>query len=208
VQSTALVALGWIIHAAGWKMNKQLWSPSYLFFTAGVAGFFLIFFFALLDYPAWQPKWLTAKPFCGFALPDISATPLTWVGMNTLFIYLLSPSGGQFDAQFYFNGEKKNNVPGLFYRNVFCATGECSDFKWTPQQAPPSTLVGCASWDQTIPGCVNNEAAIGSICSICTLGMFNGYHERYAELLWTLVRITFWVGVAGVLHWRRWYWAV
>eukprot|EP01050_Picozoa_sp_SAG11_P024550 SAG11_NODE_5259_length_1613_cov_1.505945_2_plen_191_part_01 len=32
--STGLFVLGWLI-TPFWKMNKQLWSPSYLFFTAG-----------------------------------------------------------------------------------------------------------------------------------------------------------------------------
>ena len=31
---------------------------------------------------------------------------------------------------------------------------------------------------------------------------------RYAMLLWTLVRIGFWVGIAGALHRNKWYWAV
>ncbi len=28
----------WAIHFAGWKMNKQLWSPSYVFMMAGSTG--------------------------------------------------------------------------------------------------------------------------------------------------------------------------
>jgi hypothetical protein len=37
-QSIFLVVLGVVIHFAGWKMNKQLWSPSYLFMMAGACG--------------------------------------------------------------------------------------------------------------------------------------------------------------------------
>ena len=42
----------------------------------------------------------------------------------------------------------------------------------------------------------------------CRDGMFAGVHEKWASLTWTVVRIALWVGVAGWLHWRRWYWTV
>ena len=35
-----------------------------------------------------------------------------------------------------------------------------------------------------------------------------GREERWAELLFVLLRIVFWFGVAGALHYRGWYWAL
>ena len=49
--------LGIIIHVTGWKMNKQLWSPSYLFFMAGCTGILLSSFYVLMDWVSWQPTW-------------------------------------------------------------------------------------------------------------------------------------------------------
>ena len=42
-------------------MNKQLWSPSYLFFMAGACGGLLSVVFALLDYTEWLPRPLRTK---------------------------------------------------------------------------------------------------------------------------------------------------
>lgn len=42
-------------------MNKQLWSPSYLFFMAGTCGGLLSVVFALLDYTEWLPRPLRTK---------------------------------------------------------------------------------------------------------------------------------------------------
>jgi hypothetical protein len=44
--------------------------------------------------------------------------------------------------------------------------------------------------------------------SFCTGGMFDDHPERYAQLAWTIFRIAFWTGVAGVLHRNKWYWAL
>jgi hypothetical protein len=41
--------LGIVIHVAGWKMNKQTWSPSYLFMMAGAVGYVFMIFYLLLD---------------------------------------------------------------------------------------------------------------------------------------------------------------
>ena len=38
-EAVMLVVVGIIIHVAGWPMNKQLWSPAYLFYTAGATGY-------------------------------------------------------------------------------------------------------------------------------------------------------------------------
>lgn len=42
----------------------------------------------------------------------------------------------------------------------------------------------------------------------CTGGMFKGQLERGAVILFMLVRIVFWFGVAGLLHYKKWYWAL
>ena len=57
-QSIALVLLGLVINYSGWEMNKQLWSPSYLFFMAGCTGAFLSLFYILMDFTTWQPKFM------------------------------------------------------------------------------------------------------------------------------------------------------
>eukprot|EP01046_Picozoa_sp_COSAG06_P033125 COSAG06_NODE_3361_length_5453_cov_8.336758_4_plen_78_part_00 len=44
--STAFFALGWII-SPFWGMNKQTWSPSYLFFMAGSCGYLLILLYVV-----------------------------------------------------------------------------------------------------------------------------------------------------------------
>jgi hypothetical protein len=51
-------------------------------------------------------------------------------------------------------------------------------------------------------------APLPSLCSICVGGAFEGKHERHAQLGWTVARIIFWMAVAGLMHWRRWYWAL
>ena len=50
-----LIALGLTIDASGWPMNKQLWSPSYLFFMTGCCGCCLCIFYLIFDYTKWQP---------------------------------------------------------------------------------------------------------------------------------------------------------
>jgi predicted acyltransferase len=40
--------LGWAIDPF-WPMNKQLWSPAYLFFMAGSCGYLLIVFYVIYD---------------------------------------------------------------------------------------------------------------------------------------------------------------
>ena len=37
---------------------------------------------------------------------------------------------------------------------------------------------------------------------VCHSGAFAGVHEKYAMLVRILRRISFWIVVAGVLHWR------
>lgn len=46
--SLVCAVLGWVINI-GWKMNKQIWSPSYLFFMTGSCGGVLVAFYTLCD---------------------------------------------------------------------------------------------------------------------------------------------------------------
>lgn len=45
---------------------------------------------------------------------------------------------------------------------------------------------------------------------MCTGGLlFKDHPWRYAMVVFTLFKIAFWCGVvAGLLHWRKWYWSV
>ena len=137
---------------------------------AGACGFLLIAFYIVYDYkfaadapPLWQ-RWLRT----GFM-------PARWVGLNTIFIYLLGPSGSVFgDAQrwIYFKGDTDNNVAQLVFSYVFCQNIE------EPED-------------------------------ICTgHGFLHGFHRKWSDFWWVVFRICFWCGVAGVLHRRRWYWAL
>ena len=44
--------------------------------------------------------------------------------------------------------------------------------------------------------------------TLCAGGMFKGSTRNYAIVVFTLVRIAFWFGVAGVLHYKKWYYAL
>ena len=45
-------------------------------------------------------------------------------------------------------------------------------------------------------------------CAAVNVGIFDQGPERHAILAWTLFRIAIWTGFAGLLHWRKWYWAL
>ena len=73
--SSFCFALGWVI-SPFWPMNKQIWSPSYLFMTAGACGYLLIALYMLYDYPCEAPAWQRRL--------RTSLAPARWVGMNTV----------------------------------------------------------------------------------------------------------------------------
>lgn len=66
-----------IVHETSWKMNKQLWSPAYVFLMAGCTGIVircfrldlsyvglcLVLFYLLIDFTVWQPDWMRRKYF-------------------------------------------------------------------------------------------------------------------------------------------------
>ena len=99
--SLVWLVTGIIIHYAGWKMNKQLWSPSYLFLMAGCTGGCFMLFYLLLDHRTWQPTWLKRGWALG-ARAQVNLTdaflPFIWIGMNTIFIFIMSPSGDVFGS--------------------------------------------------------------------------------------------------------------
>ena len=280
-QSAFLLVLGTVIHFAGWPMNKQLWSPSFVFFMAGSAGGFLVTVFALVDYTSWQPrpfrrKWRLpallqktspAEPqldsldgalrSCTAAeetlaeaqeelrvrevglatrkklavilaqvgavrsnlkasirdeartarLVDVVFAPFSWVGMNTITIYLLAPAAGLFHSLlewFYWEGDRENNLADWAYRSAFCGAASSADFQ-SPSAAHPG-------WAMHDPACTPGVAPAGPAtkyhCAECVGGAFDGERERDAQVAWALVRIAFWMAVAGVMHWRGVYLAL
>ena len=46
---TFRLVFGLVLEAAGWGVNKQLWSPSYLFVTAGMCGYCLATMYVIFD---------------------------------------------------------------------------------------------------------------------------------------------------------------
>lgn len=125
--SAVWFVLGIIIHFSGWPMNKQMWSPSYLFMMAGACGFTVTLCYCLLDYRDWQPNIL--RNGLQFFRWQVRATdilvPFVWVGMNGIFIYLMSPdSGNIFDhiLQYFYWKKTSNNLNDLTYSWAFCGT--------------------------------------------------------------------------------------
>eukprot|EP01047_Picozoa_sp_COSAG01_P054771 COSAG01_NODE_6024_length_3895_cov_4.417808_5_plen_135_part_00 len=118
----------------------------------------------------------------------------SWVGMNTLLIYLLAPSAEVFgNAQkwLYFNDDSEHgDIRSLIHDHIFCGDIHKHQSDWTsacPTCGPPPTR---------------------AFENYCGAGMFSGAPQRHAIVLWTLFRIAFWSGVAGYLHHRQWYWAL
>eukprot|EP00039_Didymoeca_costata_P021285 m.344037 g.344037 ORF g.344037 m.344037 type:complete len:560 (-) comp23739_c0_seq1:61-1740(-) len=196
--SIVLICLGIIIQLVGWLPNKQLWSPAYVCIMAGTAGLNLSLFFTLLDFSSWQPRFLSRRYKFGFTsvkLVDVFLRPLVWVGMNTIFIYLMSPAGGLWeDFQDYFYWETPdNNLKDLAYRHLFCGRPyfKLSDGTLIHDKHDCKTMENCFWFD-----------------SKCETGMFAHRSQSSAMMVWVLSVIAFWVGVAGVLHARKWYWAL
>ena len=194
--------LGLVIDAAGWHINKQTWSPSYVFMMSGACGFFVIFFYILLDWQAWQPSWLKRARTCLPVIFDNGTKwtftdvfmPLVWVGRNTIFIYLMSPSGSTFESiqRYFYLGSPENTILGATRNELFCADPVCPI---------PNTTAN-------VPGCPDHTC--GEMCTYmtCSTGLSAGLDVCQSEVFLTIMRITAWVGVAGILHWRGWFWAL
>jgi hypothetical protein len=184
-QATVMLVAGVVVQAAWWPASKQLWSPAYILVMAGANGIMLTLFYCLLDFTSWQPSWLRRRwkltNSSKIALgPTDVLRPFVWVGMNTIFIYLFSPAGDLWESiqGYVYWDTPDNNLVHATYANVFC-------------HKPTTDCLG-----------------VNDCQSVCHGGLFAGHQERWAELLWILLRIGFWIGVAGVLHYRGWYWAL
>eukprot|EP00949_MAST-11_sp_MAST-11-sp1_P001627 g1627.t1 len=78
VMSSVLMGLGLILHFTTYKMNKQMWTPSYLFFMAGSCGMCLSFFYVLCDVITTErPKRIIRA----------IVSPLVAVGMNAILVF-------------------------------------------------------------------------------------------------------------------------
>ena len=191
--STVFFALGWII-SPFWGMNKQTWSPSYLFFMAGSCGYLLIALYVVYDLPSNHPLDPSYVPFWMRRFLRRFFEPARWVGMNTIFVYIMAPSAevfGHAQNWIYFNDHKGDNVRDLIYSHVFC-NNPIHHKSGTPLNMVP----------------INEGGNTKVYTSFCTGGMFDDHPQRYAQLAWTIFRIAFWTCVAGELHRRRWYWAL
>ncbi|EFJ36540.1 hypothetical protein SELMODRAFT_404643 [Selaginella moellendorffii] len=96
VPAVILLALGYVLHLLGIKMNKPLYSFSYMCFTAGAAGAVFCLLYILVDvYDIRYPTLL-----------------LEWMGMNSLIIYTLAATDVLvvFVQGFYWKQPQKNLV--------------------------------------------------------------------------------------------------
>ncbi|XP_024519084.1 heparan-alpha-glucosaminide N-acetyltransferase isoform X2 [Selaginella moellendorffii] len=96
VPAVILLALGYVLHLLGIKMNKPLYSFSYMCFTAGAAGAVFCLLYILVDvYDIRYPTLL-----------------LEWMGMNSLIIYTLAATDVLvvFIQGFYWKQPQKNLV--------------------------------------------------------------------------------------------------
>ena len=66
------LTLGLLLHVYFMPLNKNIYSPSYLWFTCGISFFALLYSYIQVD--IWQQRWMLA--------------PLKWVGMNPLAVYV------------------------------------------------------------------------------------------------------------------------
>lgn len=160
-------------------MNKQLWTPSYVCFTAGMSGISLSIFYCILDYKSSSSN-DSLRQRMGKAFP-LLLQPMRWVGLNTIFIFLCADSSIPYNLQawIYWGEQQWNLIDSMYY--LLCSQPSVDhDLPWTYRL---NTLV-------------------------CKHGMFEGAKEKWAMLVYTLVRIAWWSLVAGYLHRKKWYWAL
>jgi len=181
--SLSLFVTGLAIHYGGWKMNKQLWSPSYLFFMAGSTGILLTIFYVLMDFRKWQPEWMS-RPW---KLTNVFI-PFMWVGLNTFFVYIMA-AADVFDSVvewFYYNNAGTDNLVALSFNHIFCNNP-------SPAPVDDDDNTKCIMFDQT---------------SKCHGGIFDGQYVRYAGTVFVIFRVLFWIVIAGGLHKIKWYWVL
>eukprot|EP00051_Salpingoeca_urceolata_P016147 m.213187 g.213187 ORF g.213187 m.213187 type:complete len:258 (+) comp18601_c0_seq1:795-1568(+) len=179
--SLFLGVAGVVLHFSGTHINQSLFSPPFLLVTTGVSGLALAFLYVILDADTTHPPWLSRyrKP-CGWRIgvrPTDVLRPFVWVGMNSFFIYLLGAHGVLDKLLSYiYWGKPENNVVNVVFKAIFCH-----------DRLPDTTPIG--DLDQVR----------------CQGGMFHGAQQRWAELLFTMLRVIFWLLVACALRMRRWY---
>ena len=204
VLATLLFALGWII-SPFWAMNKQLWSPAYLFFMAGSCGYLLIAFYAIYDLDTTTPAGSGTPPMWQRVSRTFFA-PCKWVGMNTIFIYLAAPSGGVFE---HAQKVRHNSIFPLcvcvcvlvyFAVACMCVFRKASE--------PPLMFWPRAQWiyfndnpDDTMQNLFHDYIFCEKVdtgTGMCTgHGIFSGHGAHWADLGWVVFRVAFWTCVAG-----------
>ena len=93
IAGTALVALGWLGHAAGLPIIKRIWTATFTLVSSGYCILLMAVFYGLID-------WLGKKR--GIAWLKI-------IGMNSILAYMLSPEVGLIN----FNGISRPLLGGL-----------------------------------------------------------------------------------------------
>lgn len=84
IMSTVLILCGLIIHFTFFKMNKQLWSTSYLFFMAGTCGLCLTWVYAAIDAPLSSTT--SNVPIWSKKI-KILLSPMQYMGMNAILVF-------------------------------------------------------------------------------------------------------------------------
>lgn len=122
-QAVLLALAGLSVAAAGWPLNKQLWSPSYALLTAGIIGAFMALSAHVLDgsnaFGADRPRHAPPRTRVSQLL-DPLMRPLVWVGANALLVYL-GAAAGVLDAglALLYYGSPENNIVDLAQRTLF-----------------------------------------------------------------------------------------
>lgn len=93
VAGTALVALGWLGHAAGLPVIKRIWTGTFTLVSSGYCVLLMAAFYGAVD-------WLGCKRWAGW---------LKIIGMNSILAYMLSPEVGLIN----FNGISRPLLGGL-----------------------------------------------------------------------------------------------
>lgn len=107
LRGSVVTAAGLLLHPF-FPLNKNLWSPSYTLFTAGLAMTFLAFTYFLIDLRPAGWAHVVARPFAIFGRNSI----LAFVGSGLLVKTLLVVFRWQ-------EGEKTVTLYGWFYRQLY-----------------------------------------------------------------------------------------
>jgi predicted acyltransferase len=103
------MALGWAWDAAGFPINKALWTSSYVLWTSGLALCFLASFYWLIDVKGYQ-RW--TKPFVVYGVNAITVFFLTGLIPRILrMIKIKMPNGDEVNSQTWMY---KNLIVSIF----------------------------------------------------------------------------------------------